>query len=172
MPELASQPDIQPYIFFGFLRLFVEFLIGAAVVYGLYFLFKSPSSMESTPESRNKTLRSLYLYAAAFVGLITIIFAGSSLISTTLKATIFTKADTYTVPSVEEDCSAERLKENPKLTREACEKKAADSKKSREFALAANRSASYASNISFLLVGIPLFAFHIRKAQRNRNDTV
>ncbi len=167
----VSRPLIsEPWMIYAITaRLMITLIIGGLIIYGIYYLAKKPS-MESHPESQNTALRSLYLYASAFIGLITIIIAGSSLVSLTLKATIFTKADSLSIPSMDEDCSPERIKNTPGLTAATCEKRAVESKKSREYNVAANRSGELASNLSFLIVGIPLFAYHFKVAQHERKS--
>lgn len=158
-------------IFFSIVaRLGILVLTLGLPIYGIYYLFKSPSSMEqSSTTNRTAALRSVYLYLAAFVGLMMIIVGASSLISLTLKATIFVKADYYPGLNVEDECSSIRLKETPTVTHEQCAKKVNDNIAMALQNKISTRHSSLAENLGLLIIGAPLFAYHFMTAQRERH---
>lgn len=125
--------------------------------------------METDGTSRVAALRSIYFYLTSFVGLMLMVIALASMVNIALKATIFTKADSYAQPTPEEDCSPERLKALPTLTPAQCEKKAAESRVSRAINLTANRQSNLADDFGMLIIGIPLFAYHFSVIQGRRS---
>lgn len=167
MPITTLVPSNNISIFIAIaLRLGLLALAGSLIIYVIYLVIKPSVPMEQdSTASRVAALRSIYFYLASFVGLMMLIIAVASIVNIVLKATIFTKADSYTLPTPEEDCSPERLKEIPTVTLAQCQKMVEESRASRETNRAASRQNDLAFDIGLLAAGIPLFAYHFSVVQ-------
>ncbi len=113
----------------------------------------------------NLTVRKIYLYLFAVVGLILIITGSVSLIDLGLKTYIFKQADNYPVyvdriavkPA---DNSTEELTEEEYQQRKAAEEERQKQQRTSD----RQRQASQA--VAQLIVGIPLFIYHWRLIQK------
>lgn len=104
----------------------------------------------------------------AAIGLIMVTLSAADLINLALKTWVFPKAEeTSFVCPTEYPPSPEGLPaRSPVEQREECEKQEAWAQRER----VRSRQANAIRDISFLLVGIPLFWFHFRVAQRERRE--
>lgn len=131
------------------------------------------------PGSKIEIIKGIYLYLVTFVALMMIIFSTAHLINTALKTWIFTKADMrgdyypmmemeYAKP-VKTDITNESMttssKEEAIVKQEEMEQKR---KEADELNRTAQRQRDIVRDISFLLVGIPLFLFHWREIKRKK----
>jgi hypothetical protein len=118
-------------------------------------------------------IRSIYLYVVTLIGLLMIVFPVASLIDTSLKTWVFPNADEsyYECPINAPRPVSPELKEQTTLTPEEeqvwCEKNREVSKKGD----VRRRQANAVRNISFLIVGIPLFLFHFKIVQKERKES-
>ncbi|MBI4363355.1 MAG: hypothetical protein HY545_00720 [Candidatus Doudnabacteria bacterium] len=109
----------------------------------------------------NLTLRKVYLYLFAVVGLVLIIIGSVSLINLGLKTWIFTKADDamcyygprYAAPMKENGTAGQTQEE---LDRQRAE----DERYCKEVTRPAQKQTQAALAIAQLIVGVPLFGYH------------
>lgn len=120
-----------------------------------------------TPSSRLSIVKSLYLHVVALATLMMIVFSAASIISTLLKMTIFTKADTYYPVYMGEGCGGSPVSPGRTApTPEQCEKMAERTRQAEEDNRTARQQQSLVFSISLLVVAIPLFIVHARLARR------
>lgn len=124
----------------------------------------------STP-NRFGTLRSLYLYLAAFVGLGMIVIATVDLMTIFLKTTIFTKADMQNPVVVDIGCD-DASQAASTTVKANCEKRYQKNLADNQENLQVNRQGSYAQDISFLVVALPLFGYHVRLARKKESSSL
>ncbi|MBI3952768.1 MAG: hypothetical protein HY336_02330 [Candidatus Doudnabacteria bacterium] len=111
----------------------------------------------------NLTLRKVYLYLFAVVGLVLMIIGSVSLINLGLKTWVFTKADDATcfygprfvAPSKENGTTGQSQED---LDRQRAE----DEKYCKEITRPAQKQNQASMAIAQLIVGVPLFAYHWR----------
>lgn len=119
--------------------------------------------MENTlqPSSKVTFLKNLYLYVVSFVALMMVVFSLADLINVTLRTYVFTKADNnyYSYPmapcpvvSTTESSTPSKIME-PCLSRQEQDKLNNDN-------VSAQRQRDLVRDISMIIVGIPLFAYH------------
>ncbi len=117
---------------------------------------------------KTSSIRTLYFYVIATVGLLMVVFSAADLINLALKTWVFPKAEEYTFecprdfPAPAEGTTGQ----SPEEQRAECE---IQKERAREERMRA-RQAGAVRDISFLVVGIPLFWFHFRTAQRERKE--
>jgi len=137
---------------------------------------------------KRNIIRQLYFYAASLITLIIMVVASAQLVNLALKSTLFPKADDAYQNTCDDEgnrvyaydmaprpvemkvAGDETVPAQPELT---AEEKAARKAKC-ESALANERSAQrqrdFVTNFSMLFVSAPVFWFHFRIAQREREE--
>jgi len=122
--------------------------------------------MENQPVNKVVLIKTIYFYLVSFVALMMVTFAAANLINVLLKTYVFTLADQdyYSVPAMvcapekaDASSTAECIK-NEKINQEQSEKNR-KSQKQRDLV----------NDISMIVVGIPLFAFHWNYARKKEN---
>ncbi len=126
--------------------------------------------MENTTSNKIVIIKNIYFYLVSFVALMMVVFSTANLINIVLKTYIFTDADQYTYyPSLECDItgnSGEKTGIPPepsqvkKLTPEECAAQEAKFLERERLNMKSQRQRSLVTDISFIVVGVPLFAFH------------
>ncbi len=121
-----------------------------------------------TPAVNTKSMfiKTLYLYVVSFVALMMMVISAVDLLSTLLKTYVFTKADNYSYYSSASACPLPTAGENTATTQEKCRVDQEEQKKSEIENREAQRQRDLVRDISFIVVGAPLFAFHWRLARR------
>ena len=121
--------------------------------------------------SKPSIIRSLYFYIISIIGLMMIVFSTADLINLGLKTWVFPKADRYysscdnmLYPS--SYGTAVSPKDAGDRQKEQCEQQL---KRDKENAVS-NKQSQAVRDLSFLVVGLPLFAFHFRIAQKERRE--
>ncbi|MSU75508.1 MAG: hypothetical protein EXS55_03280 [Candidatus Magasanikbacteria bacterium] len=121
-----------------------------------------------TPKST--LIKNLYLYLVCFVALMMVVIATGDVIQIILKKYIFTKADQdyYSYPT--SDCGAIMPKGAPPIpampegvkspTPEECKQRETEARKQSDDNRASQRQRDLVRDISFILVGVPLFVYH------------
>ncbi len=141
-------------------RLLIVLIIIFIIIYSLSKLF-----MDNTVPTTNKValIKTLYLYLVSFVALMMLVISAVDLLNIVLKTFIFTKADSYTYYPATTPCLP-----GATTTYEGkdCATAALDAKKSDEENRVSQRQRDLVRDISMLVVGIPLFAFHWRLTRR------
>lgn len=135
---------------------------------------------------KRNIIRQIYFYAASLITLVIMIVSGAQLVNLALKSTIFPKADRAfkaicdnegfrryeneprVVPEKlsgePEAASAPAQSDEERAERTArCEKDLADER-------SAERQRDFVQNFSMLIVSAPVFWFHFRIAQREREE--
>lgn len=128
--------------------------------------------MDTAHPTSNKVviIKNIYLYIVSLVALLMVVFSVADVINIALKTYIFTKADqsSYSYPpsvcpeAAPGDTSTDK-NATPCVTQAQQEKMDADN-------LEAQRQNSLVHDISYILVGIPLFLYHwgvLRKKEMN-----
>ena len=138
--------------------------------------------MENQPPTKTILIKNIYLYLVCFVALMMVVISTGELIQLGLKKYVFTKADQdyYNYPVT--DCGAPVKGPQPALapvpampevgaklpTKEECLAREIIAKQQAEDNRSAQRQRDLVRDISFILVGVPLFAYHwgvIRKKE-------
>lgn len=136
---------------------------------------------------KRNIVRQIYFYAASLITLIIMVISGGQIVNTLLKATLFPKADRAYRASCDEKgfrhygnepvpfpekvpTASEEKAQSPTLTEEEkaelkarCEENLAEER-------SAERQRDLVKNLSMLLVSAPVFWFHFRIAQREREE--
>ncbi len=109
----------------------------------------------------NFSIRKFYLYAFAVIGLILITMAGVRVIGLGLKMYVFTEADNYYIyPYAKPITPTDGIKtEEP--SREEVDKYNMSQRNS-------NRQREAAESLAMLLVGLPLYLYHWREIQKDK----
>lgn len=116
-----------------------------------------------SPTPKSNLIKNIYLYLVSFVALMMVVFSTADIINTVLRTYVFTKADQtyyYNAP-----CVAPTGNMDEKLPVD-CEKQRALDIKQNQDNMVAQRQRDLVRDISFIVVGIPLFAFHWRIIRR------
>ena len=122
--------------------------------------------------SRTTFIKNLYLYLVSFVALMMIVFSVAEVINITLRTYIFTKADKdfYAYPKAvcepaapTSTTGAPGRGEMPCLSQEENEKQMAENR-------SAQRQRDLVRDISMILVGVPLFAYHWHLARKKERE--
>ena len=108
------------------------------------------------------SIRNVYLYSFALIGLVLVVIAGVRMIGLGLKMYVFTQADTfYEYPYARPIAPTDgvKTKEPSKEEIEGYQKKQRD----------ANRQREAAESLAMFIVGIPLYLYHWKVIQRDKN---
>ncbi len=118
-----------------------------------------------TPAPKSSLIKNIYLYLVSFVALMMVVFSVADVVNTVLRTYVFTKADDiyyYATP-----CAG------PAVETKTTSSTQADCEKQRETDMAQNKRNNESQkqrdlvrDISFIVVGIPLFIFHWRILRR------
>lgn len=129
--------------------------------------------MEQATSSKGTIIRNIYLYLVSFVALMMVIFSTADLINTTLRTYVFTKADInyYSSPVIGCDPTYKGTDPSVKpMTTEECAKIDERNKKQEEDNRAAQRQSDLVRDISMIVVGVPVFAFHWMIIRKKENS--
>ncbi len=114
----------------------------------------------------NLTLRKVFLYIFASVGLVLTLIGLVTLLNLGLKTYVFTKADNYcyerSVPMMAKDQNGEEL------TKEEIAKQEADNLRICEEQRASNRQGQASTAIALLIVGLPLYFYHWNTIRKDK----
>lgn len=123
--------------------------------------------MENQPINKITLIKNIYFYLVSFVALMMVVFSAANLINIALKQWVFTKADENYYYSGE--CAMDKVAKatietgtstavapSPEDCAKSEERQREMDRKSRE----SQRQRDAVQDISFLLIGIPLFAIH------------
>lgn len=113
------------------------------------------------------TIRNIYLYLVSFVALMMLVFSTADIVNIILRTYVFTKADQYEFYGPTAPCPAIKSPDG-KVASDTPDCAAIDqqNRKSAADSQAAQRQRDIVRDISMILVGIPLFAFHWRIIKR------
>lgn len=114
--------------------------------------------MENAPQQKSgHIIKVFYFYMVSIIALFMVIFSLADMVNIALRTYVFTKADSSYYPYVPEMLcpvtSTPTVKGGPCVTREEQDKINAESR-------SAQRQRDLVRDISFLIVGIPLFSYH------------
>jgi biopolymer transport protein ExbB/TolQ len=113
-------------------------------------------------------LRKIYLYLFSVVGLILMITGSVSLVNLGLKAWVFTQADNYPV-YVERLPTKISGEETEELTDEEQEEREQKEQERQEQQTRSERQRQAANAVAQLIVGLPLFAYHWRLVNKEKD---
>lgn len=115
-------------------------------------------------------IRSLYFYVIAIIGLMMVVFSTADLINLGLKTWVFPNADDnnfgYACPLVAPAPAPDGVKAPPVDVRKQC----LEDQKTAKDRQVLQRESNAVRDLSFLIVGIPLFLFHFRVVQKERKE--
>jgi hypothetical protein len=117
----------------------------------------------------NLTLRKIYLYIFATVGLIIVITGSISLINLGLKVFVFKNADSYPI-YIERRIPSVVPGEDQELSDEEIKQRQAEEEERQAKQRRADRERQAAQAIAQLIVGIPLFAYHWGRILKERQE--
>jgi len=121
----------------------------------------------SSPSTKRDIIKNIYLYLVSFVALIMMVVSTAGLIDIALRTFIFTKADRAFMYYPGPECGGSMIK-GPEdrgartTTPTECAAQEANIRKQNEEERAAQKQRDIVRDISFILVGIPLFLYHWR----------
>lgn len=115
--------------------------------------------METSPKVA--IIKNIYLYLVSFVALMMVIFSTADIINIVLRTYVFTKADKNFYSYPEPACTPPTATDTPRgkelgppcVNEEIRKKQETDN-------MSAQRERDLVRDISFILVGIPLFLYH------------
>jgi hypothetical protein len=116
----------------------------------------------------NLTLRKVYLYLFATVGIVLVITGSVSLINLGLKVFIFKQADNYPIYFEKRPVPVDGQQTRPETAEEEAKRKADEEQRQKQ-QRTSDRQRQAAQAIAQLIVGVPLFGYHwmlIRKEQQ------
>lgn len=127
--------------------------------------------MDSPASNKVLIIKNIYFYLVSFVALMMVAFSTANLINIVLKTYIFTAADqNMYYPGIECDTTLYGINEKTgttidpsqikKLTPEECAAQEAKYQEREQQNMKSQRQRSLVMDISFIIVGIPLFLFH------------
>ncbi len=127
--------------------------------------------MENTTSNKIAVIKNIYFYLVSFVALMMVVFSTANLINIVLKSYVFTEADRYPYyPGAECDPSYQQPMEKPgtvaepaqvkKLTPTECAAQEEKYQQREAQNLKSQRQRNLVTDISFIVVGVPLFIFH------------
>ncbi|MFH2062788.1 MAG: hypothetical protein ABIJ46_01380 [bacterium] len=135
---------------------------------------------------KRNIIRQIYFYAASLITLVIMVVAGAQLVNLGLKSTVFPKADDiynvrcdqegnrvygYDRPlSVEETVAVEGQPKQRELTAEERAALEEECEAYVEEERSAQRQRDFVQNFSMIFVAAPVFWFHFRIAQREREE--
>lgn len=114
-------------------------------------------------------IKNIYLYLVSFVALMMVVFSFGDIINIVLRTYIFTKADQNMYYGPVAPCPAELPAEptgTAKVKADYPCLSQAEQEKQNANNISAQRQRDLVRDISFLIVGIPLFAYHWRIVRR------
>ena len=118
--------------------------------------------MDNAPANKVALIKNIYFYLVSFVALMMVVFSVADAVNIALKTWVFTKADnnfySYSVPACDQSVKADP---NAKpLSAEECTKQEEQNKQRDQENLIAQRQRDVVRDISFIVVGLPLFILH------------
>lgn len=118
-------------------------------------------------DSNKATLiKTLYLYLVSFVALMMLVFSTADMINIVLRTFIFTKADQNIYYYPEVACVPPTTASGtPSMTKDYCPDPE-EQRKRDEMSRASQRQRDLVRDISFIVVALPLFAYHWRIIRR------
>ncbi|MBU2612902.1 hypothetical protein KJ925_00385 [Patescibacteria group bacterium] len=131
--------------------------------------------MNSTSSNRTALIKTIYFYLVALIGLMMVVFSTADLVNLGLKTWVFPKAD---LNEWKEPPCAVQVVKDPTFQEtdtvyiqrlQSCEASRMDEDEMR----AIRNQKSVVRDISFIVVGLPLFLFHwttIRKESKNGRE--
>ncbi len=116
---------------------------------------------------KNMTLiRKIYLYLFSFVGLVLVVIGCVELVNLALKAYVFTAADKYYSYPVAEPAPAGKNITSTVSTSPSD----AQMKSYQDMQTKSNRESTAANAIALIIVGIPLYYYHWRVIQKDKEN--
>ncbi len=119
--------------------------------------------------SKVAVIKNIYLYLVSFVALMMVVFSVADVVNIVLKTYVFTKADRDYYAMMPCDIPPTKPVSPPDRAVPApadCAKQQEENRKQAEENRAAQRQRDLVRDISFVVVGIPLFAYHWRVVRR------
>ena len=111
-----------------------------------------------------KLIKGIYLYLVSFVTLMMIIIPSVSLLNQILKDYIFKEANQYPydypISTICPTASEKNINSTSPKQIEDCDKMQMRTKEQEKNRIKSDRHNTYAENISFLIISIPLFMIH------------
>ena len=119
--------------------------------------------MDTQPTTKGSIIKNIYLYLVSFVALMMVVFSVGDMINIVLRTYIFTKADQnfYSYPVAPCAVAPTGTSSTPTKSTEPCLSQAEQDKQNADN-ISAQRQRDLVRDISFLIVGLPLFAYHWR----------
>ncbi len=119
--------------------------------------------------SKTQLVRSLYLYVVSLIALLMVVFSAADLVNTALKTWVFTKADKAIYYNYSAPCPVEVAKPGTTSTEPStviCK----ENEKNSQDRFTAQKQADAVRDLSFFIVGIPLFLFHWRLVKKDKEE--
>jgi hypothetical protein len=114
-------------------------------------------------------IRTIYLYLFALVGLAMVTVGGARLVDLGLKLTVFRQADSYYVMrSVPQPITKDG--QTVTETEEERDRRVAEEQRQEEQSRRANQERQASSSIATIVVGLPLWLYHWKVIQRQRQE--
>lgn len=117
--------------------------------------------METTPGNKPPIIKTLYLYVVSLVALFTVVFSLADIINIALRTYVFTAADQGYFGYYPEPACPVRTADAATSTKDVCisakERETIDKKNN-----TAQKQRDLVRDISFIIVGVPLFLYHWR----------
>ncbi|OQB18731.1 MAG: hypothetical protein BWY14_00813 [Parcubacteria group bacterium ADurb.Bin192] len=157
---------------FSMILIFILFILSLILI-GFVYLLRDNSDENPMLNNTPKTalIKTVYFYTVSLIALMMIVFSTADLVNLGLKTWIFPKADLneYKEPScavmIMKDPSLQETEEQYRNRIQQCEQGRMDENEAR----AIRKQRDAVRDISFLVVGIPLFLYHwatIRREQK------
>jgi len=114
-------------------------------------------------------LRKIYLYLFSVVGLVLLITGSVSLVNLGLKTWVFTEADNYSgyyeqrPPKLDGETTEELTKEEREEKKQEAEERQAKQSRS-------DRQRQAAGAVAQLIIGLPVFAYHWRLVNKEKDN--
>jgi len=151
--------------------------LGLALVVGFIYLLRDEPNEETMNPPSNKAaiIKTVYFYLVSLIGLLMVVFSVADLVNLGLKTWVFPKADLneYKQPScamtIYKDPGLKETDEQYQMRLKSCE----DTQVSEEEARAIRNQRDAVRDISFFVVGLPLFLYHwitVRKDQKKDRE--
>lgn len=112
-------------------------------------------------------IRRLYLYLVSFIGLLVMVFGFIRLVDLGIKVFVFKNADQYSYISPRA-AIMEGKEPNQQLSEEEIQRQEEEQKKIQEQEMMRQRQRETSGALSMILVGFPLYFYHWRKIQHER----
>lgn len=147
------------------------FILAILLIGGLIYLLRDDEDDMLNPTPKSAIIKTVYFYVVSLIGLLMVVFSTADLINLGLKTWVFPKADLneYKQPtcavSIYKDPNMKETEEQYQQRIKACEATYVNEDEAR--AIRNQRDA--VRDISFVVVGLPLFLYHwttIRKEQK------